>query len=92
MNLPELLLGAHVALRLIQARLLTLVALLLTFALFAWAMWSQTVLGAIIAGVWGLSIFLPVLLTGRGGYDGSTTQRSQRATQDPDVGAAEAGT
>ena len=81
MTLSELLLGAHVALRLIQARLLTLVALLLTFALFAWAMWSQTVLGAIIAAVWGLSIFLPVLLTGRGGYDGSTTQGSQRSRQ-----------
>jgi len=66
MTLVEILAGANVALRLIQERLLTFVALLLTFALFGWAMWLQSILGAIIAGTWGLSIFLPVLFSGRG--------------------------
>lgn len=69
MNLLEVLAGANVALRLIQARLITILALLLTAALFGWAMWLQTVLGAIIAAAWGLSIFLPVLFMGKGGSD-----------------------
>jgi hypothetical protein len=71
MNLLDILQSANLALRILQARLVTLIALLLTFIMFAVAMWLQTVLGAIIASVWGLSIFLPVLFTGRGGHDGS---------------------
>ena len=71
-TLLEVLAGANVALRLIQARIVTVIALLLTFAMFSWAMWLQTTLGAMIAVAWGLSIFLPVLFTGRGGHDGSS--------------------
>lgn len=74
MNLIQVLTGANVALRLLQARLVTVLALLLTFTLFGWAMCIQTRLGAIIASVWGLSIFLPVLFTGRGGHDGQVSQ------------------
>lgn len=85
MNLADILTGAHVALRLIQARLITVIALLLAFVLFAWAMWSQTTLGAIIAAIWGLTIFLPVLFAGRGGYDGASTQRPQRS-REPEEG------
>lgn len=77
MNLVTVLTGAHVALRVLQARLLTLIALLLTFFVYAWAMWQQTILGAIIAGGWGLTIFLPVLLTGRGGFDGVSQGQSE---------------
>jgi hypothetical protein len=68
-TLVEILAGANVALRVIQERLVVLVCMGLTFALFAWAMWLQTVLGAIIAATWGLSIFLPVLFAGRGAPD-----------------------
>lgn len=76
--LEELLTGANVALRVIQARLILIIALLLTFAMFAWAMWLQTPLGAIIASVWGLSIFLPVLFTGRGGHDAVPQDAAQQ--------------
>jgi hypothetical protein len=70
MNLAEILAGAHVALKIVQARLLAVLAMLGCFALFAWAMWLQTVLGAIIAGAWGLIVFLPALYVGRrGGTD-----------------------
>lgn len=58
-----------IALRLISARLLTILALVMTFGLFGWAMAVQTPLGCIIATIWGLSIFIPVLWTGRKGLD-----------------------
>lgn len=61
MNLAEVFTGARVALAILQQRLVLLVCMLLTFALFCWAMWLQTPLGAIIAATWGLIIFLPVL-------------------------------
>lgn len=66
MTLVEILEGANVALRLIQERLVLVLCMLMTFGLFAWAMWLQTALGAIIAATWGLTIFLPVLFAGRG--------------------------
>lgn len=69
MKLTDVLIAANIALRLIQARLLTVIALAITAALFGAAMWIQTVLGLIIAATWGLSIFLPVLFIGRGGSD-----------------------
>jgi hypothetical protein len=53
------------ALRVLAERLLTLLALLITAGLFAWAMWMQTVLACIIATLFGGVIFLPVLLVGR---------------------------
>jgi sugar phosphate permease len=65
-TLVEILQGANVALRLIQERLVLVLCMLLTALLFGWAMWLQTVLGAIIAATWGLTIFLPVLIAGRG--------------------------
>jgi hypothetical protein len=73
MNLTEILQGANVALHVISTRLLTLLAMLGTFALFAWAMWLQTILGAIIASAWGLTIFLPVLFADRGGSSHAET-------------------
>lgn len=69
MKLTDVLIAANIALRLIQARLLTVICLAITAALFGAAMWIQTVLGLIIAATWGLSIFLPVLFIGRGGSD-----------------------
>jgi hypothetical protein len=84
MNLSEILAGAHVALKIIQARLLAVLAMLGCFALFSWAMWLQTVLAAIIAGAWGVIVFLPVLYTGRrGGYDAEpTTEGSRQRSED----------
>jgi hypothetical protein len=70
MTLVEILEGANVALRVIQERLVLILCMLMTFGMFAWAMWLQSVLGAIIAGTWGLTIFLPVLFAGRGGTHG----------------------
>lgn len=64
MTLVEILQGANVALHVIQARVVLVVTLLLTFALFCWAMWLQTQLGTIIAAAWALLVFLPVLYTG----------------------------
>ena len=78
-NLIEVLTGANVALRLLQARLVLILALLLTAGLFAWAMLIQSVLGAIIATVWGLIIFLPVLWrTGHGGHDAVPQDSAQQ--------------
>ena len=79
MTLVEILQGANVALRLIQTRLLTLITLAFTFALYGWAMWLQTPLAFIICAVWGGSIFLPVLFAGRG----APTDGVQETTQHP---------
>jgi hypothetical protein len=82
-NLLEVLQGANVALKLIQARILTLIAMLVCAALFGVAMWQQTVLGLIIAATWGLVVFLPVLFTGRGGVDGNQGQEREHPSREP---------
>ena len=64
MTLTDILQGANIALRLIQARVLLVLAMVLTFALFAWAMVLQTQLGCILAAAWAVLVFLPVLYTG----------------------------
>lgn len=66
MTLIEILQGANVALHVIQARLVLVLTLVLTFALFSWAMVLQTQLGCILAAAWACLVFLPVLLTGKG--------------------------
>ncbi len=70
MNLTEILEGANVALGVLQARLVLLLCMVLTFVLFAWAMWLGTQLGLIIAATWAALVFLPVLIAGRGGTHG----------------------
>lgn len=80
MKLIDLLQGVNVALHVIQARLLTLVTLVMAFGLAAWAMWLQTVLAAIIALGWGLVIFLPVLFHDRGGGDVSQAPQQPEGT------------
>jgi hypothetical protein len=64
MTLVEILQGANVALHLLQVRLVLVLTLLLTFAMFAWAMVLQTQLGCILAAAWAALVFLPVLYTG----------------------------
>jgi uncharacterized protein (DUF486 family) len=86
MDLIQVLQGANVVLKLLQARLVTILALVLTFALYGWAMWQQTTLGAILCVAWGLTIFLPVLFTGRGGHDGSVSQDSTQHPESPPRG------
>lgn len=82
MTLVELLTGANVALKLIQARIIVILCLLLTAGLFAWAMYLQTQLGAIIAAAWAVLVFLPVLLAGSGGRHGVETQREHSTEAD----------
>lgn len=69
MELSDILRAGNLALRLMTARLVTILALLMACGLFAWAMCVQTVLGCIIASIWGLLIFLPILWVGRRGHD-----------------------
>jgi len=69
MNLAEILQGAHLVLRLLSVRLITLIALLVTAGLFAWALYDPTSLRVIIVGIWALTVFLPVLWAGRKGSD-----------------------
>jgi len=47
--------------RILAARILAFVALLMTFGLFCWAIYVQTWVGFAIAGTFGVTIFLPVL-------------------------------
>lgn len=69
MNLVDILQGAQVALAVIQQRVVLIVALLFTLLVFCYALWLGTAVAAIIAATWGLLIFLPVLMAGRGGSD-----------------------
>jgi hypothetical protein len=63
MTLVEILAGANVALKVLQARLLVMISMLLSFSLFAWAMWLESQLALIIAAAFAVSVFLPVLFT-----------------------------
>jgi hypothetical protein len=70
MKMLEVVTGLNVMLKVLQERLIVVLALLLTAGLYGWAMWLQSTLGVIIAGAWGLTIFLPVLYAGsRGATD-----------------------
>ena len=48
-------------LRILAARVLAFVALLMVFGLFCWAIYLQTWVAFAIAGTFGITIFLPVL-------------------------------
>lgn len=47
--------------RILAARILAFLALLMTFGLFAWAIHLQTWVGYAVAATFGAIIFLPVL-------------------------------
>lgn len=79
MNLLEILSGANVALHVLQARLVVVLTLVLTFALFCWAMWLQTQLATIIAAAWAVLVFLPVLW--QGGRHGIEAQHHTAADE-----------
>jgi hypothetical protein len=61
MTLVEILQGTNVALRLLQAKLILVLALVLTAGGFAWSMYLQTQLSAIIAAAFAVLVFLPIL-------------------------------
>jgi hypothetical protein len=63
-SLIEILQGTNIALHVLRDRLIVMVAMLLTFALFATAMWLQTQFAIIIACAWAVLVFLPVLYKG----------------------------
>lgn len=62
MRISDLALAVDVGLNVLTHRLFTLLALLMTFGLFCWAMWLGDWLRFAIAGAFGVIIFLPVLL------------------------------
>ena len=47
--------------RILAARVLAFVALLMVFGLFCWAIYLQTWVGFTVASTFGVTIFLPVL-------------------------------
>ena len=62
MTSSELVVVVDVALRVLNRRLLTLLALGMTFGLFCWAMALGDWLHFAIAGAFGILIFLPILV------------------------------
>jgi uncharacterized membrane protein len=60
-SLSELARAVDVGLTVLAHRVLTLLALLMTFALFCWAMFQGSWIHFAIAGAFGMVIFLPVL-------------------------------
>jgi len=60
-NLSELAIGVSVGLSVLKQRVLTMLALVMTFGLFCWSMALGQWIHFAIAGAFGLSIFLPVL-------------------------------
>ena len=63
--LSDLTRAIDVGLTVLTHRLLTLLALFMTFGLFSWAMTLGTLVSLITAGAFGLIIFLPVLAVDR---------------------------
>jgi uncharacterized membrane protein len=60
--LSDLARAVDIGLTILTHRLLTLLALVMVFALFSWAMVQGTYVHFAIAGAFGLVIFLPVLM------------------------------
>jgi hypothetical protein len=51
----------EVALRMLSARVLLILAMVMTFGLFCYAIWAGTLIALIVATAFALSVFLPVL-------------------------------
>lgn len=60
-ELGQIVAAIQVGYRVLAARVLALLALAMTFGLFCWAMRMGTWLHFAIAGIFGITIFLPVL-------------------------------
>ena len=55
----------HAATKIVSARVMTLVAMMMTFGLFCWAMWLGSNLALITSAAFGCLVFLPVLAADR---------------------------
>lgn len=60
-TVSELAGAIDMALRVLSRRFLTILALTCTFTLYSWAMYEGSLVHFLIAGAFGLSVFLPVL-------------------------------
>jgi len=60
-NVDMLAAVVDVGTRILAARILAFIALLMVFGLFCAAIWYQTWVAFAVAGTFGLTIFLPVL-------------------------------
>jgi len=63
----QLLAAMDVATRILAARVLSLLSLGMTFGLFCWAMWMQTIVACVVAGGFAVLVFLPTLIGERRG-------------------------
>jgi hypothetical protein len=50
-----------------SARVLSMLALMMTFGLFCWAMWMQSTLACVVSGGFAVLVFLPTLIGERRG-------------------------
>jgi uncharacterized SAM-binding protein YcdF (DUF218 family) len=69
MKLSDLGAAVDFGLTVLNHRILTLLALCMTFGLFCWSMYLGNWVHFAIAGAFGICIFLPVLIGGRGGAE-----------------------
>jgi uncharacterized RDD family membrane protein YckC len=60
-DLSRVVAAVEVAYKVLAARMMALLAMAMTFALYAWAMYANSPLHFAIAGAFGVTIFLPVL-------------------------------
>lgn len=60
-DLTQVVAAVEVSYRILASKVLALLCMIMTFALFAWSMWQASWLHFAVAGTFGLTIFLPVL-------------------------------
>ena len=70
----DLLTVLNAAKDIVAARVVVMLSLGMTFALFCWAIWLETVIGLVTAGVFAVFVFLPVLYRNRAKGDSSDGQ------------------
>jgi hypothetical protein len=75
-DLGQIFAAIQVAYKVLSARLLALLALMMSFGLFCWAMAYATWLHFTVAAVFGVTIFLPVLWGTRGNSGDSHDEAS----------------
>jgi hypothetical protein len=63
----QLLAVMDAATKIVAARVLSMLGLLMTFGLFCWAMWMQTHIACVVAGGFAVLVFLPTLIGERRG-------------------------
>ena len=55
------------ATKIVAARVLSMLGLVMTFGLFCWAMWMQTIVACVVSGGFAVLVFLPTLIGERRG-------------------------